>query len=110
MIADLFCPFEDDLSQHTLGDIQSSLNIYPFGDADLFCEDFQPFCSDFVTHRVAASPRHFEVHTAKHNYFHIENFGGDLQIKKLCFLSLREDFSSRHKVVPYPISPYLGNQ
>jgi hypothetical protein len=33
-----------------------------------------------------------------------------LQIKKRCFLSLREDFFSRHEVVPYPISPCLGNQ
>jgi hypothetical protein len=32
MVTYLFCPFEDDLSQHTQGDLQSSLDMYPFGD------------------------------------------------------------------------------
>jgi hypothetical protein len=76
----------------------------------LFHEDFQPLCSDFDRHQVMASQGHSEVHTTKQKYFHIETFGGDLQIKKRCFLSLREEFFSRHEVVPYPISPCLGNQ
>jgi hypothetical protein len=46
MITDLFDPFEDDLSQHFQGDFQLSLrgcDAYPFKDAYLFYEDFQPF-------------------------------------------------------------------
>jgi hypothetical protein len=46
MVTDLFCPFEDDLSQHTQSDLQSSFGAYPFEDADLFYEEFQPLCSD----------------------------------------------------------------
>jgi hypothetical protein len=80
MVTYLFYPFEDDLSQHTQGDLWSSLDMYPFGDADLFYEDFHPLCSDFDRHQVMASPGHSEVHTTKHKYFHIETFGGDLQI------------------------------
>jgi hypothetical protein len=32
MVTYLFFPFEDDLSQHTQGDLQSSLDMYPFED------------------------------------------------------------------------------
>jgi hypothetical protein len=45
MITYLFCPFEDDLSQHFQDDFQSSLgtcDAYIFGDADLLYEDSQP--------------------------------------------------------------------
>jgi hypothetical protein len=51
-----------------------------------------------------ASPGNSEVHTTKQKYFHIETFGGDLQIKKQRFLSLREEFFSRHEVIPYLLS------
>jgi hypothetical protein len=47
MVTDLFCPFKDELSQHTRSDIQLSFGTYPFEDADLFYEDFQPLCLDF---------------------------------------------------------------
>jgi hypothetical protein len=50
MVTDLFCPFEDDLSQYTQSDIQSSLDTYSFEDTDFFYEDFQPLCSDFDRH------------------------------------------------------------
>jgi hypothetical protein len=66
------------LSQHTEGDLWSSLDIYPFGDVDLFGEDFQPLRLDFDRHWVMASPWHSEVHTTKLKYFHIEDFGRDL--------------------------------
>jgi hypothetical protein len=45
MVTYLFHPFEDDLSQHTQGDLQSSFgscDAYPFGDTYLFYENFQP--------------------------------------------------------------------
>jgi hypothetical protein len=51
MVTYLFCPFKDDLSQHTQGDFLSSLDIYPLGDVDLFYEDFHPLCSDLVDTR-----------------------------------------------------------
>jgi hypothetical protein len=50
MVIDLYHPFEDDLSQHIQSDLHSSLDAYPFEDADLFREDFQPSCSDFDRH------------------------------------------------------------
>jgi hypothetical protein len=59
-------PFKDDLLQHTQSDLQSSLDTYPFEDAYLFYEDFQPLCSDFDRHQVMASPKKSEVHTTKH--------------------------------------------
>jgi hypothetical protein len=96
--------------QHTQDDLQSSLDTYPFEDADLFHEDFHSSYSDFDRHQVVARPKHSKVHATKHKYFHVETFCGDLQIKKRRFLNLREEFSSRHEVVPYHISPCLGNQ
>ena len=55
MVTDLFCPFEDDLSQHTQTDLHSSFGTYPFGDVDLFYEDFQPLCSDFEEYQDMAT-------------------------------------------------------
>jgi hypothetical protein len=79
MVTDLFHPFEDDPMQHFQDDFRPSLVSY---DAYLFCEDFQPSCSDFDRHQVVANLGHSEVHTTKQKYFHVETFGGDLQIKK----------------------------
>jgi hypothetical protein len=93
MVTDLFIPFKDDLSQHTQSDLQSSLDTYPFEDADLFYEEFQPLCSDFDRHQVVANPKQSEVHTTKRKYFHVEILGRDLQTKKRRFLSPREEFS-----------------
>jgi hypothetical protein len=56
-----------------------------------------------------ASPKQFEAHATKHKYFNIETFGRDLQIKKQHFLSPGEEFFSRSKVFPYPISSCLEN-
>jgi hypothetical protein len=45
MVTDLFHPFVDDLSQYTHDDSQpflESCDEYPFGDLDLFYEDFLP--------------------------------------------------------------------
>jgi hypothetical protein len=47
IVTDLFTPFEDDLLQHTQDYIQSSLDAYPFEDADSFYEKFGPLCSVF---------------------------------------------------------------
>jgi hypothetical protein len=92
MVTDLFHPFEDDLSQYTHDDSQPSLEScdeYPFGDSDLFYEDFQPpSCSDFDGHQVMASPEQSEAHTTKQKYFHLGIFGRDLQIKKQHILSV----------------------
>jgi hypothetical protein len=45
MVTHFFHPFEDDLSQHTKGDLHSSFgscDVYPFGDIDIFFEKFHP--------------------------------------------------------------------
>jgi hypothetical protein len=89
MVTNLFHPFEDDLSQYTHDDSQPSLEScdeYPFGDSDLFYEDFQPpSCSDFDGHQVVANPEQSGAHTTKQKYFHLEIFDRDLQIKKNIF-------------------------
>jgi hypothetical protein len=36
----LFIPFKDELFPHTQSDFQSSLDAYPFEDANLFYKDF----------------------------------------------------------------------
>jgi len=82
MVTDLFHRFEDDLSQHTHDDSQPSLQSrdeYPFGDSDLFYEDFEPpSCSNFDGHQVVASPEHSGAHATKRKYFHLGIFGMDL--------------------------------
>jgi hypothetical protein len=90
MVTYLFHPFEDDLTQH-------------------FQDDFQPPYSDFNRHQVATYPKHYEVHTTKWKYFHVESLGRDLQTKKRLSLSPTEEFLSRHEVVPYLVSSCLGN-
>jgi hypothetical protein len=106
MITDLFRSFKDDPTQHFQDDFCPSLGSC---DADLFCEDFQPLCSDIDRDQVVANPGHSEVQTTKRKYFHIDTFGGDLQIKKQCFLSPREEFISRHEVIPYLLSSSPGS-
>jgi alpha-ketoglutarate-dependent taurine dioxygenase len=51
MVMDLFHPFEDD-TQHFQDDFRPSLDTYPFEDADMFYEYFQPLCSDFDNTRT----------------------------------------------------------
>jgi hypothetical protein len=99
MVTDLFHPFEDDLSQHTQSDLQSSFGTYPFEDADLFYEDFQPLCSDFEEYQDMATSEQSEVHSSKQKYFHLGYFHGDSQGKRQCF--------STPETVPYllPSSP-----
>jgi hypothetical protein len=89
IITNLFHPFEDNLMQR-------------------FQDNFQPSCSNFDRHQVVACPKQSKVHSTKRKYFHVETLGKDLQTKKRRFLSLTEEFFS--KVVPYPISPFLGNR
>jgi hypothetical protein len=69
MVTYLFFPFEDDLSQHTQSDLQSSFGTYPFEDADLFYEDFQPLCSDFEEYQDMATSEQSEVHSSKQEVF-----------------------------------------
>jgi hypothetical protein len=99
MVTDLFFPFEDDLSQHTQSDLQSSFGAYPFEDADLFYEDFQPLCSYFEEYQDVATSEQSEVHSSKRKYFHLGYFHGDSQGKRRCF--------STPETVPYllPSSP-----
>jgi hypothetical protein len=69
MVTYLFHPFEDDLSQHFQGDFQSSLgscDADPFGDADLFYEDFQPPSSSILDeHQDVAIPEESKAHSTK---------------------------------------------
>jgi hypothetical protein len=110
MVTNLFTTFEDNLSHHTQCDFQSSLDAYPFEDADFFNEDFQPLCSDFDRHQVVASPKQSEVSTTKQKYFHVQILGEYLQTKKRRFLRPREEFFYRREFVLHPISPCMGNQ
>jgi hypothetical protein len=79
MVIDLFYPFEDDPTRHFQDEFWPSLvSCDPY----LFHEDFLPSYLEFDRHQVMAIPRYFEVHTTKRKYFHVDTFGGDLQIKK----------------------------
>jgi hypothetical protein len=100
MIIDLFHPFKDDLSQHFQGDFQSSLgscDANPFGDADLFYDEFQPPSSLILDeHQDIPIPEESRAHSTKQKYFHIGDFYEDSQMKRQCF--------SIHEHVPYLIS------
>jgi hypothetical protein len=113
MVTDLFCPFEDDLSQHTQGDLQSSFgscDAYPLGDADLFYENSQsPSPSDLDGHQYVAIPEQLKIHTTEQQYFHLGDFCKDLQVMKQHILGIQKDSFSRPELVPYLISPSQGN-
>jgi hypothetical protein len=107
MVTDLFHPFKDDLSQHFRGDFQSSLgscDADPFGDADLFYEDFHPPSSSILDeHQDMAIPEESKAHSTKRKYLHLGDFYKDSQMK-------RQRFSfSRPEPVPYLISSSQGN-
>jgi hypothetical protein len=76
MITDLFCPFEDDPTQHFQDDFQPSLgscDADPFGDADLFYEDFQPPSSSILDRTLGhGHPRAIQGPHYQTKYFHIE--------------------------------------
>jgi hypothetical protein len=84
---------------------------HPFEDSKLlFDEDSQPFlCSNFDGHEVVAIPKQSEIHTIEQQYFLLGPFCRDLQMKKKHVLSVEKDSFSRPEVVPYLISPSLGN-
>jgi hypothetical protein len=94
------------LLQHTQDDLQSSLDTYPFEDADLFHEDFHSLCSDFDRHQVMASPKQIKVRTTKQKYFHVEIFA----YKEVMFPNLkRRSFSLDLRLCLTCVSPCLGN-
>jgi hypothetical protein len=61
--------FKDDRLHHFQGDFQSSLgtcDAYPFGDADLFYEDFQPPSSLISDeHQDMVIPEKSKAHSTK---------------------------------------------
>jgi hypothetical protein len=72
-------------SEHTQSNLQSSFGAYPFEDAYLFYEDFQPLCLDFEEYQDVAISGKSEVHYSKQKYFHLGDFHGGSQGKRLCF-------------------------
>jgi hypothetical protein len=96
MVANLFRPFEDDLSHHTQSDPRSSFGTYPFEDAYLFYEEFQLLCLDFEEYHEIATSEQSESHSSKRKYFHLGDFHGDSQGKRNCFSTL--------EIVPYLLS------
>jgi hypothetical protein len=92
MIIDLFCPLRDDLSRYFQGDSQLSLgscDADPFGNADLFYEDFQPPSSSILDeHQGVAIPNESEAHSTKQKYFHLRDFYKDSQMNRQHFYSL----------------------
>jgi hypothetical protein len=112
MVTDLFRPFVDDLSQHTQGDLQSSFgscDTYPFGDTDLFYENFQPLSTpDLDEYEYMAITKQSKTHTTEQQCFQLGALRKDLQMKKQHILDVAKE-SLGPEVVPYLVSSSLGN-
>jgi hypothetical protein len=100
-----------DLSQYT-HDFQSylgSCDAYPFENS-YFLYDFQPpLFSHFDGDKTMVSLEQPQIHTTEHQYFYLRDFERDFQMKRQHILSVEEDSSFRPEIVPYLISPYLGD-
>jgi hypothetical protein len=81
MIKDLLRPFENNPMQHFHDDFQPSLgscDADPFGDVDLFYEEFQrPSSSIFDGHQDVAILEKSKAHSTKESKIHIEDFYRD---------------------------------